>query len=299
MFRLVMLTLALTTCAFAESISLDETRIFISQEQVRYQLYKSSNCENSYNWLFFPGGPGADSCYMKSLADVLELPGNVWLIDLPGNGSNLSNNYTDNFDAWFELYGNVVKQFKNPVIVGHSAGGTFSLLHPEFEGILRGLILLNATPHFWPEEAVAYSKQFDLPDYTIQMKAFVENPSSETFHEALKACMPYYFPKEHLEKGTNLLLQVPFNFKPALWFQYKGVQGEIEATWIPQKVPTLIISGKYDCMCPVTLFTKDARFLRDNISFTCIETAGHCPWLEAPDTIKNAITCFINDHLEK
>ena len=52
--------------------------------RVRYNLYQT-NRGTPYNWLFFPGGPGADSSYLRSLVDELELPGNVWLIDLPGN----------------------------------------------------------------------------------------------------------------------------------------------------------------------------------------------------------------------
>src|SRR5271170_5066336 len=66
---------------------------------VRYELYQT-NEGKPYNWLFFPGGPGADSSYLRSLVDELKLPGNVWLIDLPGNGSNLQDAPQDNFDSW-------------------------------------------------------------------------------------------------------------------------------------------------------------------------------------------------------
>lgn len=39
-----------------------------------------SNPGNGYNWLFLAGGPGADSEYFNELIEVLDLPGNVWLI---------------------------------------------------------------------------------------------------------------------------------------------------------------------------------------------------------------------------
>ncbi len=267
-------------------------------DQVRYKLYQGSGDKaHGYNWLFFSGGPGADCCYMQGIADLAKLPGNVWLIDLPGNGDNLSDDYTDNFDRWFELFSKVVKQFNNPIIVGHSAGGFFSLLYPEFEDVLKGLVIFNAAPKFWAEEALAYSKQFDLPDYTIEMGQFVQNPTKETFACALKACLPYYFSKENLAKGSQLLLQTPFNFHPALWAQYAGAAGKLDAKWVPQKVPTLIISGKYDCMCPYTLFANDARFQRDNIAIKVIETAGHCPWVDAPDATGDILKDFINEHL--
>jgi hypothetical protein len=61
---------------------------YFYRDKVRYELYQT-NAGKNYNWLFFPGGPGADSIYLRSLVNELRLPGNVWLIDLPGNGSNI------------------------------------------------------------------------------------------------------------------------------------------------------------------------------------------------------------------
>ncbi|MBP7074142.1 MAG: alpha/beta hydrolase [Rhabdochlamydiaceae bacterium] len=256
-------------------------------DQVRYELYQT-NAGKNYNWLFFPGGPGADSSYLRSLVDELKLPGNVWLIDLPGNGSNASDSYSDNFDSWFELFPRIVKQFDNPIVVGHSFGGMLPLLYPDLETILAGCIILNSAPVLWQEEAVAYSKQFDLPDLTSDMHAFIQTPNQETFDGALNACMPYYFPKETLEKGRKLLSQLPFSYRAAVWGQVKALEGKLLAQWIPQQVPTLIIGSKYDCICPFSLFTKDERFRRKNIRLLFIEDAGHCPWVENPIAVRKA-----------
>src|ERR1700689_2529311 len=54
----------------------------------RYNLVQSN--PGAYNWLFVPGGAGADSSYYLPMLEVLKLPGKVWLIDFPGNGSNTS-----------------------------------------------------------------------------------------------------------------------------------------------------------------------------------------------------------------
>ncbi len=256
-------------------------------DQVRYELYQT-NAGKNYNWLFFPGGPGADSSYLRSLADELKLEGNIWLIDLPGNGSNASDTHSDNFDSWFELFPRIVKQFDNPIVVGHSFGGMLPLLYPELETILAGCIILNSAPVLWQEEAVAYSKQFDLPDLTNDMHAFVQKPNQETFDAALNACMPYYFPKETLERGRKLLSEMPFSFRAAVWGQVKALEGKLLAQWIPQQVPTLIIGSKYDCICPFSLFTKDKRFHRKNIRLLFIEDAGHCPWVENPTAVRQA-----------
>lgn len=263
-------------------------------DQVRYELYQTNEGKN-YNWLFFPGGPGADSNYLRSLVDELQLPGNVWLIDLPGNGSNVSGSYSDNYDSWFELFPRIVKQFGNPIVVGHSFGGMLPLLYPDLEDSLAGCVILNSAPVVWLEEAVVYSKQFDLPDLTKDMQAFIQNPSQETFDAALNACMPYYFPKETLEKGRALLSQVTFQYRPAVWGQIKAIEGKLTAQWIPQNVPTLIIGAKYDCICPFSLYTKDVRFHRENIKLLFIENAGHCPWVENPDAVREGFDEFCSE----
>lgn len=254
---------------------------------VRYQLYQT-NAGEPYNWLFFPGGPGGDSSYLHSLVDELELPGNVWLIDLPGNGSNVQAAYSDDFDPWIDIFPGIIKQFDNPVLVGHSFGGMFPLLFPELENYLKGLVILNSAPSLWMEEAVAYSKQFDLPDLSKEMQAFTLNPNQETFNVALDACMPYYFSKESLERGRSLLSQVPFSYKPAVWWQRKAIELNFSAKWIPQKVPTLIVGSKYDCMCPFSLFERDKRFQRPNVELLFIEDAGHAIWLDNPGALQQA-----------
>ena len=264
---------------------------FYDQDQVRYELYQTNEGQN-YNWLFFPGGPGADSSYLRSLVNELQLPGNVWLIDLPGNGSNTSGSYSDDFDGWFELFPRLVKKFENPVVVGHSFGGILTLLSPELEGVLKGCVILNSAPVLWLEEAASYAKQFDLPDLTNDMQAFIQDPNQTTFDAALAACMPYYFPKETLEKGRKLLSQVAFQYRPAVWGQVKALEGKLKAKWIPERVPTLIVGSKYDCICPFSLFKRDKRFQRDNIKLLYIEDGGHNPWIENPEAVREAFEEF-------
>jgi pimeloyl-ACP methyl ester carboxylesterase len=261
-------------------------------DHVRYQLYQTNEGE-PYNWLFFPGGPGADSSYLRSLVDELNLPGNVWLIDLPGNGSNVVEGYSEDFDSWVSLFPKIIEQFDHPILVGHSFGGMFPLLFPELENKLKGFIILNSAPALWLEEAVAYSKQFDLPDLSKEMQEFTLNPNLETFKAALDACMPYYFPEATLEKGRELLAGVDFQYQPAVWWQRKAIELNFSAKWVPQKVPTLIIGSKYDCICPFTLFQKDKRFQRSNIEMLFIEDAGHMTWVENPAKTKEAFEKMI------
>lgn len=260
---------------------------------VRYELYQTNEGQ-IYNWLFIPGGPGADSSYLYSLIDELDLPGNVWLIDLPGNGSNISHENSGDYDQWIKLFPEIIQKFDNPILVGHSFGGMFPLLFPELENSLIGFVILNSAPTLWHEESVAYSKQFDLPDLSKEMHEFTLNPSPETFKAALDACMPYYFPKHTIEKGKELFSQVCFQYQPAVWWQRKAMQLNFSAKWVPQKVPTLIIGAKYDCICPFSLFQNDQRFQRQNVELLFIEDAGHMFWIENPKAAKKAFNKFIS-----
>ncbi|MBS0604158.1 MAG: alpha/beta hydrolase [Verrucomicrobia bacterium] len=265
---------------------------FFDAHRVRYKL-AASNAGEALNWIFIPGGPGADSCYFESLIDLLKLPGDTWLIDFPGSGSNIEKVPADfNFDAWFDLFLPMVSQFKNAILVGQSFGGMFPLLFPALEERLKGFVILNSSPTLWLHEAMEYSRQFDLPDLSREMQEFTLNPSQETFEKALDACMPYYFPKETLEMGRSLLKQVPFQYLPAVWWQRKAVELNFDAKWVPEKVPTLIINSTHDCICPYTLFHQDARFQRPNIQMSLIKDAGHMPWLEKPEEVRSEFQKF-------
>lgn len=155
-------------------------------------------------------------------------------------------------------------------------------------------VILNAAPALWLEEEVAYSKQFDLPDLSKEMKEFTLNPNRETFKAALNACMPYYFPQKTIEKGRRLLSQVPFPYEPAVWWQRKAIELNFSAKWIPQKIPTLIIGSKYDCICPFSLFDKDKRFSRPNVELLFVEDAGHMIWVENPLAARDAFKRIIS-----
>ncbi|STX27987.1 hydrolases or acyltransferases (alpha/beta hydrolase superfamily) [Legionella beliardensis] len=275
----------------------NQLNYFYDENQVRFNLL-STRGKESINWLFFPGGPGVDSSYLFDLVNLLNLPGNVWLIDLPGNGSH-GVNY-ENFDKWLDIFLPTVQKFANPVLVGHSFGGMLPLLYPELETILAGLVILNSAPGLWLEAAVKKANELNLPDLSLEMQTFTENPTQETFNQALAACMPYYFPKESLVIGQEKLLNVPINFMSAVWWQRKAFATNFNAKWIPNSVPTLIVSAEFDAICPAALFMEDKRFERLNISKHYIEKAGHLPWLEKPNEINHLFENFLaNLHLSQ
>ncbi|MCH9611435.1 MAG: hypothetical protein SP1CHLAM42_15260 [Chlamydiales bacterium] len=252
--------------------------------EVQY-TQKSSN--PGPTWLFLPGGPGCHSSYFNSLVELLDLPGSVYLIDMPGNGTDEE----IDFNCWFDLFLPMVKRFDNPILVGHSFGGMMPLLFPELEELLSGLVLLHSTPKLWQEAAAQKAEKLGVASNGPEMANFAQNPSQETFAAALDACMPFYFAPENIEKGRAFCKGFPFNYHAAIWGLAKMEEIQFDAKWIPSKVPTLIIGSEYDCICPFELY--DSRFDRGNIEKLYIKDAGHFGWLEKPDVYKEAFNSLL------
>jgi pimeloyl-ACP methyl ester carboxylesterase len=188
-------------------------KTFYDKNKVKYTLF-STNDGYGFNWIFLPGGPGCDSSYFYNLIKILDLPGNVWCIDFPGNGNH--DIQKANFDNWLSIFIPTVRGFQNSIIVGHSFGGMLPLLFKECENLLKGLIILNSAPCLWLDAAATHAQKYQLPDLTSEMREFTDNPNQSTFNKALDACMPYYFPQETIEQGRELLSKIPFSFEPAV-----------------------------------------------------------------------------------
>jgi pimeloyl-ACP methyl ester carboxylesterase len=78
-----------------------------------------------------------------------------------------------------------------------------------------------------------------------------------------------------------------------MWGLDKLISSNYSATWIPEKVPTLILGSEFDWMTPFELFENDPRFLRDNITFCKVKEAGHFSWADNPSGVKAAFEKFL------
>jgi hypothetical protein len=74
---------------------------------------------DALNWLLLPGGPGIGSESLVELASALDVAGSVWLVDLPGDGSNLRPMDTDPYATWPQVLLEAAQAVPNPVFVGH------------------------------------------------------------------------------------------------------------------------------------------------------------------------------------
>lgn len=239
-----------------------------------------------YNWLFLPGGPGLGSESLNGLAEILQLPGNVWHVDFPGDGSNTTQNDAESFSHWSEALIEVTSALENVILVAHSSGGMFSLATPALEDALTGLVLMDSAPDaLWVQTFSEYVKENPLTEAEKLQALYDKDPSNETLKQLTIACAPYISTENSLQKIISLLESLPFNCKTHLWAAEHFDQ-TYKAKWIPQWIPTLIFSGDQDHLTPLKLFLDAPDFQRDNIIIRKIDDASHFPWMDNPQHVK-------------
>lgn len=247
------------------------------------------------NWLFLPGGPGLGSESLDNLIECLDLPGTMWNFDLPGDGSNKTKDNAESFKNWAEALVEAADAFDNVVLVGHSSGGMFALAQPFLEKKLIGLILIDSAPdNSWQVELSKMMDDKPIANFEEINKNYRENPTNAGLKELTLACAPYFFSQEGLESGIFLLASLPYNHKTFEWSE-KHFDSTYKAQWIPQEIPTLILSGELDAMTPLELFDKREEFHRPNIIMEKVEGAGHFPWIENP----RRVLAFFKKFLER
>lgn len=248
------------------------------------RLRQDSNTK--YNWLFLPGGPGLGSESLHNLTDILSLPGTIWYLDLPGDGSNITKDNDQSFSNWSKGLIEATKALDNVILVAHSSGGMFALSTPGLENNLLGFVLMDSAPNAdWQNFFMQYVKKYPLEEAARLQKIYETKPSDDLLRELTIACAPYFSTPQSLNKIRKMLASLPFNYKSHLWAE-NNFDRTYQAKWIPQEIPTLIFSGDQDHITPLILFSQAKQFQRQNICVREIENASHFPWFDNPDQVK-------------
>jgi pimeloyl-ACP methyl ester carboxylesterase len=246
------------------------------------------------NWLFLPGGPGLGSESLLSLLNILTLPGNLWLLDLPGDGSNTTSNNSESFSYWAAALIEAIKEFEHVILVAHSTGGMYALSLPELADLLDGLILLNSAPDAkWQALFAEVVKTHPIAAVEILQKQYIESPNNKALKDLTVASAPYLFTKKGRARGIEMLSSLPYNYEACQW-SAEHFDRTYLAKWVPKTIPTLILAGKEDLITPLKLFEQDKRFYRDNIVLKSIRDAGHFPWIENPDEVVAIFNAYAN-----
>ena len=252
-----------------------------------------ANAGKNYNWLFLPGGPGLGSESLNGLADILHLPGNVWHVDFPGDGSNTTENDEEYFSHWSQALIEAVSALPNVILVAHSSGGMFALATPALENIIVGLVLMDSAPSSaWQQFFSLYVKENPLVEAEKLQLLYAESPSNEILKKLTIACAPYFSTAKSSQQITSLLESLPFNYKTNLWAA-KNFDETYKAKWAPQAIPTLIFAGDQDHITPLKLFLASHEFQRENILIREIENASHFPWIDNPGQVRQIFDEFV------
>lgn len=256
---------------------------------VRMRLH--SRASGELNWLLLPGGPGIGSESLHELADAMDVPGSVWLVDLPGDGSNPAPPQDEPYAAWPQVLVEAADAVADVVLVGHSTGGMYLLATPALRGRVRGLALLDTAPDCsWHAQYVEMTRSHPLPAFDRAAEAYGREKSIENLTALCVASAEWNFTPHGLDAGRALLARMPYNSDAVEWSD-AHFDHVYRAQWWPTDIPVLRLWGDEDRIVSQRAW-RSAEFESPNVIERAIPGAGHFPWIDNPRAVARAFRDF-------
>lgn len=269
------------------------TSEFFTSSGVR--LRKHFAHAGSPNWLFLPGGPGIGSESLVSLMEVLDVPGTLWGVDLPGDGSNVDapGAPEDSFSVWPYALVEAAQALPNVVFVGHSTGGMYLLSCPELESILTAMVLVSTAPNAsWHPRFVEMVQQHPLPEVDRTSAIYDKERTPERLRDVAVASAEWNFGPHRLEAGRELLRSMPYRPEAVDWSD-ANFDHTYVAQWWPASLPTLIVSGTDDRIVDQSLWDR-REYEGANVLRRKIGGGAHFPWIEEPEAVNAAFRDLVH-----
>ena len=194
-----------------------------NKDKTRLQLVKSIPGNNN-NYLFLPGGPGVDSDSLMGLVNELNIAGNYWLIDLILNGTNDEHfsEHEEIYLKWPQFLVNAIKDFENPILIGHSFGGYLPLFIPELDNLLKGFIMIGSTPTLKSKLFQSTAEKHNLPPLSKEQNKFIETPNLQNLKALYEKETFYFFSKDYQKQGLeDIVKKLIYCLKTEHWW-YSG-----------------------------------------------------------------------------
>ncbi|WP_030264717.1 alpha/beta fold hydrolase [Streptomyces sp. NRRL B-24484] len=258
------------------------------------RLRRVSAGDGRRNWLFVPGGPGLGSESVEGLARAAGVPGAVWLVDLPGDGSNrgVPGVPAEPYLHWPDVLVEAAEAVERPVMVGHSTGGMFLLSVPALEQRLAGLVLVGSAPHAgWRAAFEAWAAEHPLPGLAEAAGRYAAAPDDDSLRALTLAAAPWSFTPAGLPAGLSLLAGLPYCRAAAAWAD-DGFDEGYRARWAPGAVPALVLGGAEDRIVDQGLWQREPAFAGPHVLHRTVPHAGHFPWVEDPAAVRGAFAEF-------
>ncbi|MEO7067295.1 MAG: alpha/beta hydrolase [Rhodanobacter sp.] len=246
--------------------------------------------EGELNWLLLPGGPGIGSESLHELADAMDVPGTIWLVDLPGDGSNTAQQ--DNpFSGWPQVLAEAAAAVSNAVYVGHSTGGMYLLATPQLKGLVRGLALLDTAPDStWQSEFMEMMQDHPLPAFDRAAAEYARDKSIANLTVLTVAAAEWSFTSPALDVGRALFARMPYSSDAVEWSD-ANFDRTYKALWWPADIPVLRLWGDSDQIVSQRAWTG-AEYNGQNVMLRPIPRAGHFPWIDNPAAVTEAFKAF-------
>lgn len=263
----------------------------LNDTQLFYDIYGSGS-----PFLIMHGGLGADHSYFRPFLDSLGDTLQLIYYDHRGHGRS---ERCESSKITFEQLADDANALRKTLgyekigIIGHSAGGAVALHYAlRYQEHLSYLILLDTTPAFDYMEELMENIQKRNPEPKILTTLNAPTAlSEEEFKNQFKIIQPLYFSdftdeiESLIDKVIEKMIVVPeLNVRSDKLFETYNVRAQLTNI----KIPTLILAGKDDFICPPT----QAQCLHDKIpnsELYIFEKSGHYPFYEEIDNFSKII----------
>lgn len=220
------------------------------------------------NWILIPGGPGMGPEYLSELFGRVELKGSIWTFDILG----------DEAEGWKRSLLEAAERLNPALIFGHSFGGMLALSTKGLEKHIAGLILADSDPVNWLKDCA----EPPIPRSEMEAwgKRFHDAPSDLLYKEFFSAIAPYYFSKESLRAGRELIERNSYSYRTFLTGDERFFSS-YEVAIDLQPIPVFCLAGERDIITPMKVYQRSSRFTeKKDVRYFSIPGGGHFPWVE-------------------
>jgi proline iminopeptidase len=247
------------------------------------------------------GGPGFDQGYLRPGLAPLSSHAQLVFIDLRGQGrSGRAPVPTCTLEQMADDVAELCDSLgiRTPIVFGHSAGGFvalhLTLRHPASVG---GLILCDSAPTLVPlpdeDPPPSLAQRASAEAVEVAQRLYSGDFSPETFDAFGQLVAPYYAGPRHTEVPGQLMRLSGFSADIAgYFFGVLAPAYDLRPRLAEISVPTLVIVGRYDWVCPPV----GSRTLASEIphaDLAEIAEAGHFVFSEEPQAFQDAVQAFL------
>ena len=281
-------------------IAVDGTELYVDVDGPQIEVRGQDVIERP-TLLALHGGPGFDHVHLKPALGPLREHAQIVYVDLRGQGRSgrppiETCTLEQTADDVAALCGRL--GIERPVVLGHSAGGFVALhlavRHPEVAG---GLVLCSTAPTLEPisdgEPAPSLSDRAGPEATEAAARVFGGDMSPATMEEFARLVAPFYAGPTHMEVPLRLFPLSSFNAEVAQhFFQNLASQYDLRPRLGEIGVPTLVVCGAYDWVCPPAASRLLARSI-PRAELLMLEDAGHFSFAEEPESFLDAVAGFL------